>query len=398
MIVTMKCRYLLSLVFLLHIWVCKSNVIDNSVYDYGLTFLAHSTNQDQRTNLDLTPAASLSFPEDGFSVGFDIKLRNELYTYGYVVRVIADDSSCFDFISYLLYSRFNIVLTDKDRVIKNTEIADSVKIVADRWIHVDLQFTKDRIHIAADGIQAEINHSLSNFKDIKIYFGGSKHPRFFSTDVPPMTIRNIELADIQGKLLYKWELAAHDKDVTYDSVRNKQAFVRNGVWEIDKHTKWAALASLNVHHINPQVAYDDVSGRFFIAGGGQLFVYDVKANRIDSIAYKGHPYIGASSQIIFDAKRNRLLSYTPDFNDLNVYEFDRKCWTLETPVMIDTRQHHNRIINQKRDELIVFGGYGNHRYNSQLSRINLSDPQGWSISSLDSCLFPRYLSAMGGGE
>ena len=54
MIVTMKCRYLLSLVFLLHIWVCKSNVIDNSVYDYGLTFLAHSTNQDQRTNLDLT--------------------------------------------------------------------------------------------------------------------------------------------------------------------------------------------------------------------------------------------------------------------------------------------------------------------------------------------------------
>ena len=108
MIVTMKCRYLLSLVFLLHIWVCKSNVIDNSVYDYGLTFLAHSTNQDQRTNLDLTPAASLSFPEDGFSVGFDIKLRNELYTYGYVVRVIADDSSCFDFISYLLYSRFNI--------------------------------------------------------------------------------------------------------------------------------------------------------------------------------------------------------------------------------------------------------------------------------------------------
>lgn len=132
MIVTMKCRYLLSLVFLLHIWVCKSNVIDNSVYDYGLTFLAHSTNQDQRTNLDLTPAASLSFPEDGFSVGFDIKLRNELYTYGYVVRVIADDSSCFDFISYLLYSRFNIVLTDKDRVIKNTEIADSVKIVADR--------------------------------------------------------------------------------------------------------------------------------------------------------------------------------------------------------------------------------------------------------------------------
>ena len=54
MIVTMKCRYLLSLVFLLHIWVCKSNVIDNSVYDYGLTFLAHSTNQDPVSYTHLT--------------------------------------------------------------------------------------------------------------------------------------------------------------------------------------------------------------------------------------------------------------------------------------------------------------------------------------------------------
>lgn len=68
MIVTMKCRYLLSLVFLLHIWVCKSNVIDNSVYDYGLTFLAHSTNQDQRTNLDFYSCGFFVFSQDGFSV------------------------------------------------------------------------------------------------------------------------------------------------------------------------------------------------------------------------------------------------------------------------------------------------------------------------------------------
>ena len=76
------------------------------------------------------------------------------------------------FISYLLYSRFNIVLTDKDRVIKNTEIADSVKIVADRWIHVDLQFAKDQF-ILLQTVSRRNQSFLSNFKDIKIYFGGS---------------------------------------------------------------------------------------------------------------------------------------------------------------------------------------------------------------------------------
>lgn len=395
MIDNIKYRYVLFLVFLLHIWVCKGNIMDTGVYDYGLTFLAHSTNQDQRTNLDLTSTASLSFPEEGFSVGFDIKLRNELYTYGYVVRVIADDSSCFDFISYLLYSRFNMVLTDKDRVVKNTEIVDSVKIVADKWIHVDLLFTREGIHIVADGIKAEIAHSLDSFKDIKIYFGGSKHPRFFSTDVPPMTIRNITLADSHGKALYQWDLAAHDKDETFDNIKNRKAFVRNGVWEIDKHTKWAAMSSLIVQGPNPQVAYDDAGGLFFIVGESQLFIYDVKSNHIDSITYKGHSFIGASSQVIYDAKRNRLLSYTPDLKDLNIYDFSRQSWTLDTPVVIDTRQHHNRIINRKRDELIVFGGYGNHRYNSQLNRIKLEKPEGWTTTSLDSCIYPRYLSAMG---
>lgn len=395
MIDNMKYRYTLSLVLLLHVLICRSNVLDNSIYDYGLTFIAHTTNQDQRTALDLTPDASLALPDDGFSLGFDIKLRDELYTYGYVTRIIAGDSSCFDFISYLLRSRFNIVLTDKDRIIKNTEIVDSVKIVPDKWIHVELRFTKDKIHIVADDIHTEINHSLHSFNDIKICFGASKHPRFFSTDVPPMTLRNILLTDNQNRILYKWDLSNHAKGETYDAIKNKRAFVRNGVWEIDKHTKWAALSSLSIQTINPQVAYDDIGGRFFIVGENRLFIYDVVANHVDTVEFKGSPFIGASSQMIYDAKRNRLVSYTPDFPDLNIYRFNQKSWSLDTPVVIDTRQHHNRVIDKKRDELLVFGGYGNHRYNSQFSRINLNKSRGWEINTLDSCIYPRYLSALG---
>lgn len=78
-----------------------------------------------------------------------------------------------------------------------------------------------------------------------------------------MTIRNITLADSHGKALYQWDLAAHDKDEIFDNIKNRKAFVRNGVWEIDKHTKWAAMSSLIVQGPNPQVAYDDAGGRFF---------------------------------------------------------------------------------------------------------------------------------------
>ena len=390
-----KYRYILSFILLFYVLAVSSNVTDNTAYDYGLTFTAHSTNQDQRTTLDLTPHSPLSFPEDGFTLSFDIKLRNELYTYGYVVRVIADDSSCFDFISYLLYSRFNIVLTDKDRSIRNTEIVDSLKIVADKWLHVELCFTKDKIHIVTDDIQATINHSLESFKNIKICFGSSKHAHFFSTDVPPMTIRNVSIANQRGEALYKWDLATHDQKGTFDSVKRRQAIIHNGVWEIDKHTKWTKLRSLKVSCVNPQIAYDDSSGRFFVVDEKMLYIYHVKTNLIDSIAFNGHPLKGASSQVVYDSRRNRLISYSPDREKLNIFDFEQASWTLDSSIPIDTRQHHNRFIDLKRDELIVFGGYGNHRYNAQLSRICLQEPAQWQISALDSCIYPRYLSAMG---
>lgn len=383
------------LILLLPVLLCKASVIDDGTYDYGLTFLAHSNNQDQRTTLDLTPGQYLSLPDEGFTVGFDIKLRNELYTYGYVARIISNDLSSFDIISYLLYSKFNIVLTEKNKVVKNTDITDSIQVIADKWIHMDIKFTKHDIHITADDIHAEINHSFDDFKNIKICFGSNKHPRFFSTDVPPMTIRNVTIADHQGELLRSWKLSAHNRNEVFDCVKNDKALVRNGIWEIDKHTKWSKMNSLTIKNSNPQLAYDDVSGRIFVASEDQLFVYNVSDNSLDSISFKGHPYIGSSSQMIYDSRRNRLIAYSPDIAGLNVYDFTKNRWSADTSTKITTRQHHNRLIDQKREQLIVFGGYDNHKYNSQLSRISLENPDQWSTVSLDSSVYPRYLSAMG---
>lgn len=101
-------RYLLIslLIFCLFVTLqwgyANTTILSN--YSYGLTFKAHTVNQDQRTSLDLTPDRSLHLGNK-FSLSFDIKLREELHTYGYVFRIISDDtSSCLDFISYQLRS------------------------------------------------------------------------------------------------------------------------------------------------------------------------------------------------------------------------------------------------------------------------------------------------------
>ena len=88
-------RYLLIslLIFCLFVTLqwgyANTTILSN--YRYGLTFKAHTVNQDQRTSLDLTPDRSLHLGNK-FSLSFDIKLREELHTYGYVFRIISDDT------------------------------------------------------------------------------------------------------------------------------------------------------------------------------------------------------------------------------------------------------------------------------------------------------------------
>lgn len=386
---------LLVCVLLIFSNICRGN--DGlETYNYGLSFRAHSVNQDQRTSLDLTPEKPLNFSADGFSLNFDIRLKNELYTYGYITRIISNDNTSFDIVSYLLLSKINFILSNKTAILKNTEILDSTKIVADRWIHIDIHFRKNDIQVSIDGTKLEINHSFENFSNIKIHFGSNKHPSFFATDVPPMTIRNINIKDAKGKTKLSWPLSKHNTSIAYDIIQNKKALIKNGIWEIDKHTKWNKLSTYTTTAKNPQIAYDSINGRIFIVTDNKILTYNVNTNLSDTIQVKkGYPFSGASSQVIYDEKRNRLVSYTPDIPHLNIYNFDTNEWSEATTIALHTRQHHNRIINKANDELILFGGYGNHRYNAELCKISLEHPVKWDITSLDSTIFPRYLSTMG---
>ena len=126
-------RYLLIslLIFCLFVTLqwgyANTTILSN--YSYGLTFKAHTVNQDQRTSLDLTPDRSLHLGNK-FSLSFDIKLREELHTYGYVFRIISDDtSSCLDFISYQLRSKFNFILNKGSSIVENVDFIDSTQIV-----------------------------------------------------------------------------------------------------------------------------------------------------------------------------------------------------------------------------------------------------------------------------
>jgi two-component SAPR family response regulator len=288
------------------------------------------------------------------------------------------------------------VLTDKNKILENIGIEDFTKIVKDKWINISLQFNKKDIAIKVSDTRLKVTHSFKNFQDIKIYFGRNKHPNFYTTDVSPMTIRNIEIKNHKGKILRNWPLMGYNRNEVFDKIKREKAVVENGIWKIDKHIKWAKIASITTSDKNPQLSYDEDSGRVFIVSGNKLFIHNVRSNKTDVTSIKkGYHYVGAASQVVYNPKSNNLISYNPDLKKISLYNFDEKAWSEEYRMIINTNQHHSRTIDKESNQLFLFGGYGNHKYNAQLCKIALYEPYNWETISLDSIIYPRYLSAMG---
>lgn len=363
--------------------------------DYGLKFLSHYVNQDQRTGLDLTPNKSLDILSDEFTLSFQIKLRREKHTYGYVFRLISKDESSFDFISHLGENRLGFVLTNKGKpTISETQKIDS-SAVKEKWVDVKFKFTPEKIIATFDKYEVEIGSSFKNFNDLHILFGSNKHLHFSTTDVAPISVKNIEIHDKKNQLIRHWALSQHLGDETYDLVKSDKAIAVNGVWEIDSHYEWSKIKSLSFSDgFSPQIAEDTTNCRVFVATQQFVYIHHLETGITDTIHVKyGMPYIGVSRRIIYDSKQDKLISYALDMPMLNIFDFKTGRWTQNITEPIDKYQHQNHMIDQRKRELIAFGGYGRHMYVSSLSKIGLENGV-WVNKNMES-ISPRYLSAMG---
>lgn len=393
--------YILILILLSQLTISAQDGINS--YHSGLSFISHQKNQDERTGLNLTPEKAFDYPASGFSISFDLRLRDELHTYGYICRIVFDNSISFDIISHLLESKINFLLTDQAKTITSYSYQDSLKIVKDEWIPINLNFNKDNIIISIGEEQQTISYPFSKHKKMKIYYGANNDPQFYTNDVSPMTIKNIVIRDHKDNIKYQWDLTTHNQDKVYDQITHNVAIAKNPIWEINKHAKWKKLISIKLdtgkesQNSLPQIAYDNNMGKIFIVTRNRVYTYNVENNKIDTIIPTGgQPYlrVGSASQILYDNMQNRLISYNPDFSKLNYYDFADNKWSESLTKETDSYQHHNRLIDHQSNKLFTFGGYGLHKYNAELTEISLDGDGGWQKYALDTIIAPRYLSSL----
>ena len=247
--------------------------VNGSNIHYGLTFYSHTVNQDVRTSLNLTPDDPFSF-QGGFSLELDIKFNPGIQTYGYICRVTSGTNS-FDIISNINASKLNFVLIDDDKALANVDFKISLPKSREDWSKMKINFKQDKIICSINDNIQTIPYSFNKLDDIRINFGRNWTKVFYSSDVPPISIKDVAVRNDKGDLLYFWKLDKYAGTKVYDDICSKEAIVENGSWDIDKYIKWQKETSIPVSERYAQIAFDSIQNRLFIATSDSMIFFNM---------------------------------------------------------------------------------------------------------------------------
>lgn len=167
---------------------------------YGLQFQAHNVPKEKRTSLLLNDGDKMTLPS-GFSIDFDVKFNPELHNYGYIFRIIANDSISFDLVSNFTDGRRALSFIEGTDIFMpfDPEILDRHSIGDWATINLIVNNDKKEIIIGFNGEKVTLPYRYGNLTDFLFQFGQCSHPRFEAYDVPPMSVRNVRVATPDGK-------------------------------------------------------------------------------------------------------------------------------------------------------------------------------------------------------
>jgi DNA-binding SARP family transcriptional activator len=385
-------------VFILTILLGEFLVISGQPDDnYGLKFASYEVTKDLRTSLNLNP--DLPFKVKGpFSISFKFKYYRVTNTYGYIFRIIANNSKSFDLISKTSFSqdfdiKFVAVAVDTKIHFNLDEIFTGNE---NGWINTIISFfpEKNIISLTLNGITKTDSVSLQETKAINILFGASKNFRFATSDVPPIIVKDIRVT-IQEKDNAFWKLDQYSNLPVLDLVNGKRASVENPVWEIDDHSRWKLRFTFRTDHY-PQIAFNDKESKMYIVEKEQLHVYNIIRDTLSSVRYSsGKPLMSMSNQLIYNPYKNELWQYVINESIISKYNFKTNSWNTSNHTTAEPSYwHNNKVFSPVDHNLLTFGGYGYYTYKNLL---HLYDDikETWIVPPVNGFIRPRYLAAMG---
>ncbi|WP_316813866.1 galactose oxidase [Pedobacter heparinus] len=389
----MKTNLLAVLSFFL-IFCCNKSLAQS----YGLGFYSHEVVQDQRTGLDLSPGKTFCF-NSSFEVSFDLSFMPARADYfGYIVRFVDNNNENID----LIYDKdpkeknhFKLIIGDKF-----SKIAFNIpaNVLFSSWNAIKFKFDYKQqiLHLSYANFSSKTSLKLKKGDCFKILFGANEYLGFKTTDVPPMKIRAVNVAE-GGEIKHVWPLDEYDGALATEQIDHKDAAVVNPLWIKKLHHEWQLLQKVSLKGA-ASIAFDAKKEVLNIVGIDSLFRYDIKSGTLTAVGYlSGNQNLLRGNQSLFDDKNGRLLNFYIDQKAVSIFDTVNKKWnrnfSLNTPIT-DFWQY-NKFYSATDSSLYFVGGYGHFFYKNQIQRYHFPSETWQTVPVSGDRFTPRYLAALG---
>lgn len=366
----------------------------------GLLFSSSAERINDRTSLILFDDSPLKL-EDSFRIDFDLSIW-DVKQFGYIFRVINESKQeiNFAFVNFYgkdkIYLDFHSPITHKSVLIPIT-LQD---IDEKRWLPISIIFD-----LKAD--RAEVRWKkqsyfcepigLKNPSHIKLAFGLFG----LNLDVPRMAIRNICIGEQNGKK-HNIQLNEVTGEKVHDEKGRIKGSVKNPSWLSNRYFYWQEKMKFGCDSM-AGIAYDEKNNRVIIADKYSLSTYSMRYDIKEEHRLENFPSALNSGEAIYDNKNELLYIYSleqkveqsPAMAIVNMKDYSV---TYKYAQLGNRLFHHNAFFGKDKNDLYIFGGYGNHLYSKNVYKYNLLDDKWETINFTGNEIYPRYFSAAGQGK
>jgi two-component SAPR family response regulator len=364
---------------------------------YGLKFQGHDVTLDKRTELDLSPDGYLKFQEE-FEISFDYKIEREIpnATFGYVFRIINSENYNVDLLSTPSPElRLNVVAGKNNSYIPVAYSENSIG----QWLKLRIKFllTEDKlIFYTPDSFYVSEGVGFKMKDEFKIIFGANDYNQFKTTDVPSMNIKNLQIAE-KGVIKYAWILDEAEGNIVTDKLTGHQALVKNPVWLKLTHSEWQSEFEKEFDG-SVVVAFDEKTERIYMLGNEELTAYSSFDNSFNQIRFnKKIDFNQNGTNAKYNSSDNKIYCYMAENGPMYVIDVETgEIIQKEVKQYSETKfRHHNAYLNQADNSIYLFGGYGLHKYNGEIRKIDLAAMSVEKLPDDNTVFNPRYLAGSG---
>ena len=367
-------------------------------YSQGLLFQANDKEIKERTSLQIFQEGEIPCFTKNFQLSFELSIR-DFDTFGYVFLLKEDQGKTkYSFTYTYLDGENSTFKFNTDGKENHYSLNLRNDALAYQWIPVSFAFDlqQDVLTIRIGDNEKKITSlGLKDTFCPHLFFGRYD----YILDMPTFAIRNLKLEGDRSHS-YTFPLSENEGEKVHTSTGEVLGTVVNPVWLINGSYHWEKLFEYSFQTPSG-ITFEPDSQRLIVFSQDSLLTYNLLKRQPQKYSYSNKlpvklqlatHFMNTTDGKLYVYELNNLPlgDATVAALDLNNQEW-KQTGVAALPVQL---HHHDGFWDETTGKYLVFGGFGNKRFNNTFLEYDIEGDRWDTLSYSGDRIIPRYFSGM----